>query len=235
MSLVKLMAAFKPVILGAVLIQGLALPQSASAQRKIDEYGAGNCIFAPQALPFNKEKSKAYKTVKTQFGPHEDVYTRCYFNGKLNSQKKYGKLYNSLRDDGYYYATVFWRKPSEIKGGKRFYQIRRIRHSLGNSGSWDQQSYQFTKAKGCDLYVEKKNIGKLGAEQNGCVDFGNLAKALGRERNIDLPYNAEICMEVHTIIANKYRTKRSGNSVVTEPLKFNRKIAGGCFRVNSAP
>lgn len=206
-----------------------------NAQRQIDENGAGNCIFGPQALPFQKEGSAPYRRVTDTFSPGQDIYGRCYYNGTVNEHRKFGKLVNSIRDEGYYYVVVSWHEPlpdGKILSHGRLRPIaQRMRLKASETGDWDQQSLYFTK-NDCDLKVEAKDMAATGAYRNRCVNFADMARYMEKQKGLDPQPRSKFCAEVVLVYADKKRKRWVSDSWVYEDIKDYRKMAGGCFFID---
>lgn len=207
----------------------------ADAQRKIDEYGTGNCIFAPVVLPYNKEGSAPYKKVTDTFQAEEVVYSRCYFNGTIESYKKHGKVFNSLRDEGEYSYNLYWVRPRpdgslpDDSGLKEITAGRRV--DATNSWDWDGRQFRFGNDKDCDLKVPLYDRERLKAYPNKCLNLVNAARFMERKSGLAPQKVAKFCLRVRLIASDTKRWTFNNDSWSTSAVKDFYPMAGGCFTV----
>ena len=179
----------------------------AKSFKKISK-GTGNCIFAPKALLFKKERSPAYKTVKTVFSAPEEVFVRCYFPKNLKSYTSKGKIYNSLRNSKISFSDLVAVMNSEE------HKITGIEHKFDNPSA-DQQSFYITGKGDCDFSISAKNAKKWGATQKDttgspnryCINFPALVRALGAKHSL-AEENVQFCVKRYFSFADKTRVKK---------------------------
>ena len=222
----------------AALIFAGATIAPATAQRKIDEHGTGNCIFAPVKLPFGKEGSTPYLSVTNTFESEQAVHARCYFNGTIASYKKHGKVFNSLRDEGEYSYNLYWVKPRpdgslpDHGGLKEITAGRRV--DVGDSWDWDGRQFHFGNLEDCDMKVPLFDRDRLEAYPNNCLNLVTAARFMERQNGLSPQAKTKFCLRVRIIASDTKRWTFRNDSWSSGAVKDFYPMAGGCFYVKLA-
>lgn len=204
----------------------------AQAQRQIDQYGNGNCIFAPVRLPYNQEGTAPYRKVTQSFSPGQDVWARCYYNGTLADYKRHGKTYNSLRAEGRYSFNLYWVRPRPDGSLPDNSGLREITRggSLDANGSWDWDGQMFKFGKDeCDLTVPLYDRDLLKPYPNKCLNLVNAARYMERKSGLSPQSKAKFCLRVRLLASDTRRWSFRNDSWRSAPVKDHYPMAGGCF------
>lgn len=219
----------------ATVTVAFSTSHEANAQRKIDQYGNGNCIFAPVKLPYNQEGSAPYKRVTKSFQAGQEVFARCYYNGKLADYKRHGKTYNSLRAEGRYSFNLYWVRPrpdGSMPDNSGLKQIVRG-GSLNANGSWDWdgQAFKFGR-RDCDLTVPLYDRDQLKPYPSKCLNLVNAARHMERKSGMGKQAKAKFCLRVQLLASDTKRWSFRNDSWRSAPVKDYYPMAGGCFTVD---
>lgn len=211
------------------------LPATAQAQRQIDQYGNGNCIFAPVRLPYNQEGSAPYQRVTQTFIAGQDVYARCYYNGTLEDYKRHGSTYNSLRAEGRYSFNLYWVRPRPDGSLPDNSGLRELTRggSLNANGSWDWDGQMFIFGKDeCDLTVPLYDRELLRPYPNKCLNLANAARYMERKTGISRQARAKFCLRVQLLASDTRRWSFRNDSWRSAPVRDYFPMAGGCFTLD---
>ena len=192
----------------------------------------GKCVFSTEVMPKNSFGHSAYSKVTTDFESGDPIAARCFY--ELGSQENYaalGRVANSMRDSGKYFAELEWTKPDGAIGSHSDFRIVAYKHNFRND--WDQQRYDLTSDFAeCDFKLKGDEKRKFGAKSDGCMNFDKFTHLQSKKLKVSVPESPEFCVRIFMNFANSESIRTIGGQVQKIPDYVEKTMARGCFNVN---
>lgn len=218
----------------AIILSSLISSETAAdvGKRTVRGPEPGQCIFSTRVMPKGEFRDPAYSLVKTVFTENEPIAVRCFY--ELGQQAEYarlGRIANSMRDSGKYFAEYEWTKPDGAPGSHSDFRIVAYNHNY--TADWDQQRYDLTDDyAACDFQLKGNDAREFGAKPSGCMDFARFTELQSRALRVPPPEQPEFCIRIFMKFANTRSLRNVGNSVREEPDYVEKTMARGCFAVD---
>lgn len=206
-------------------------PSTGSAQTDLAKTHMGECIFSTDVMPKNDFSHPAYSKITRQFTDSDPIAARCFYGeGVQEKYAKLGRIANSMRDEGKYFAEYEWIKPDEAGGSHDDFRIVAYNHNF--RADWNQQRYDLTSDHAeCDFKIKGDKKRQFGAKSDGCMDFSRFTKLQSQRLGVSAPTNPEFCVRVFVKFANREIYEETNGAIVREPDYVEKTMARGCFKV----
>ncbi|MEM9837652.1 MAG: hypothetical protein AAF830_00710 [Pseudomonadota bacterium] len=216
-------------------LAAIGLSHSAAAadgQRTVKGPEPGKCIFSTEVMPKGDFRNSAYRKVKDTFALGDPIAVRCFYEmGQQSNYASLGRVANSMRDSGKYYAEYEWTKPDGSPGSHSDFRIVAYNHNF--RADWDQQRYDLTDDHAaCDFQIKGRKQQEFGAKSSGCMDFAKFTQIQSKKMRVKAPETPEFCIRVFMKFANTRSLRTVGNDLREEPDYVEKTMARGCFKVD---